>query len=198
MGNAAASSHKRHSDAQSTLHHPTGSPARRRQRVNHPQAFALGKLPGSTPVRPAFPALGRSGGRGLVARPGSVASSAEGEAVMRKRAPGRHPKKRDMTRIRLGLGLRPRSWTRAAFCSTCGLVWIPPRFVVSGSLLSWCPWCNDAVTRGVEIVERPMAYCQGCRFFLRHPRGDHEPGGCAIGNGAWRPNHPHECPGFRP
>ena len=192
----AASSHERHSDAQDTLHYPTGGTARRRQRVHHPQALALGQLPSTTPIRPALAALGRGGSGSLAARPGSVARSAEGEADMSRRPPGRHPWKQETTRMRLGL--RPRGWTRAAFCTTCGPVWLPTWFVVRDWCLTWCPWCYDATARGVEIVERPLVTCQGCKFYLWHPRGEGEPGGCTIGHGAWRPKRPHECAWWRP
>lgn len=185
-----------HQHAKATTPHPERvGAARRRQPVNHSPALPPRKLSCSSPVRPALISLGRRGSRNLAARPGCMARRTEGAAVKR-RPPGRHPWKQETTRMRLGL--RPHGWTREAFCSTCGPVWLPMWFAVRGWLLTWCPWCHDATARGVEIVERPLVTCDGCQFFLKHPRGPGERGGCSIGHGAWRPNRPHECAWWRP
>ena len=96
------------------------------------------------------------------------------------------------------LGLRPYGWTRAAFCDHCGPVWIPPWLRPAAVWRDdWCPWCYDATARGVEIVERPFVTCEGCRYFMRHPRPG-ERGACAIGQGAYQSDRPHECAWWRP
>lgn len=112
------------------------------------------------------------------------------------RPPGRHPWKRETTCMRLGL--RPYGWTREAYCSHCGPVFLPTWYAIAGWHLDTCPWCYDATARGVEIVQRPMVTCEGCRYFLPHPRGPSERGGCAIGQRAYQPKRPHECAWWRP
>jgi len=138
------------------------------------------------------------------ARPLGAARVAEGRQspatrpadALPSRPPGRQPRKRETTSMRLGL--RPYGWTRAAFCDRCGPVWIPPWLRPADRWWDdWCPWCFDATAHGVEIVERPFVTCEGCRYFMRHPRPG-ERGACAIGQVAYQPDRPHECSWWRP
>lgn len=96
------------------------------------------------------------------------------------------------------LGLRPYGWSRAAYCSHCGPVWLPVSYAVISWRLDWCPWCYDATARNIEIIQRPFITCEGCRYFQRHDTDLNGRGNCGMNQGRFRPTSRHECGEWRP
>jgi len=81
-------------------------------------------------------------------------------------------------RDRLGTqaGRRPRSWTKAVLCRSCGPVWL---FADSPDVVEGCPWCHLGPEARLAMP-RPQVACGNCEHFQPDLLGAGGIGCCAL------------------